>query len=122
MSDLKEMILEYGRRARVAARRLARTSTAQRNAGVCAMAEALVGAEAEILGANQADVEQAAARGLSGAMLERLTLSGARIKAMADGVREVAALPDPVGELIRRWTRPNGPPYWDGSRDRPSLP
>jgi glutamate-5-semialdehyde dehydrogenase len=108
MSDLKEMILEYGRRARVAARRLARTSTAQRNSGVCAMAEALVGAEAEILGANQADVEQAAARGLSGAMLERLTLSGARIKAMADGVREVAALPDPVGELIRRWTRPNG--------------
>jgi glutamate-5-semialdehyde dehydrogenase len=108
MSELKEKILEYGRRARVAARLLARTSTAQRNAGVCAMAEALVGAEADILAANLADVEQAGARGLSGAMLERLTLTGARIKAMADGVREVAALPDPVGELIRRWTRPNG--------------
>ena len=108
MSDLKEMILEYGRRARGAARLLARTSTAQRNAGVCAMADALVGAEAEILAANLADVEQAGARGLSGAMVERLTLSGARVKAMADGVREVAALPDPVGELIRRWTRPNG--------------
>jgi glutamate-5-semialdehyde dehydrogenase len=108
MSELKEMILEYGRRARVAARLLARTSTAQRNAGVCAMADALVEAEAEILAANQADVEQAAARGLSGALLERLTLSGARIQAMAAGVREVAALPDPVGELIRRWTRPNG--------------
>ena len=108
MSELKEMIWEYGRRARVAARVLARTSTAQRNAGVCAMADALVEAEAEILAANQADVEQAAARGLSGALLERLTLSGARIHAMAAGVREVAALPDPVGELIRRWTRPNG--------------
>ena len=108
MSELKEMILEYGRRARVAARLLARTSTAQRNAGVCAMADALVEAEAEILAANQADVEQAAARGLSGALLERLTLSGARIHAMAAGVRVVAALPDPVGELIRRWTRPNG--------------
>ena len=108
MNDLKETVLEYGRRARVAARLLARTSTAQRNAGVCAMADALVEAEGEILAANLADVEQARARGLSGAMLDRLTLSGARIKGMADGVREVAALPDPVGELIRRWTRPNG--------------
>ena len=108
MNDLKETILEYGRRARVAARLLARTSTAQRNAGVCAMADALVEAEGEILEANLADLEQARGRGLSGAMLDRLTLSGARIKGMADGVREVAALPDPVGELIRRWTRPNG--------------
>ncbi len=108
MSDLKEMILEYGRRARVAARQLARTSTEQRNAGVCAMAEALLEAEEDILSANVADLEQARTKGLSGAMLERLTLSGPRIKAMADGVREVAALPDPVGELIRRWTRPNG--------------
>jgi len=72
------------------------------------MADALVEAEGEILAANLADVEQARGRGLSGAMLDRLTLSGARITAMADGVREVAALPDPVGELIRRWTRPNG--------------
>jgi glutamate-5-semialdehyde dehydrogenase len=108
MSELKEKVLDYGRRARVAARLLAQTSTAQRNAGVCAMADALLEAESKILAANQADVEQAAARGLSGAMLERLTLSSARVKAMADGVREVAALPDPVGELIRRWTRPNG--------------
>jgi len=108
MSELKDEVLEYGRRARVAARLLARTSTAQRNAGVCAMADALLGAESEILAANQADVEQATARGLSGAMLERLTLSSTRISAMAVGVREVAALPDPVGELIRRWTRPNG--------------
>jgi glutamate-5-semialdehyde dehydrogenase len=108
MNDLKDTILEYGRRARVAARLLARTNTAQRNAGVCAMADALVEAEGEILAANLADVEQARGRGLSGAMLDRLTLSGARITAMADGVREVAALPDPVGELIRRWTRPNG--------------
>jgi glutamate-5-semialdehyde dehydrogenase len=71
MSDLKEMILEYGRRARVAARQLARTSTAQRTAGVCAMAEALLEAEQAILAANVADLDQARTRGLSGAMLER---------------------------------------------------
>ena len=108
MSDLKQSIIDYGRRARLAARSLAHSSTAQRNAGVCAMADALLEAQSLILAANREDVERARANGLSAAAIDRLTLSEARIKAMAEGVREVAALPDPVGELMRRWTRPNG--------------
>jgi glutamate-5-semialdehyde dehydrogenase len=107
MKTLQEEILDYGRRARSAARVLARTSTQQRNAGVLAMADALLAAEANILAANALDLEQAKERGLSGAMLDRLTLTPKRVEAMADGVRQVAALPDPVGEIIRHWTRPN---------------
>jgi len=79
----------------------------QRNAGVLAMADALLAAEANILAANVLDFEQAKERGLSGAMLDRLTLTPKRVEAMADGVRQVAALPDPVGDIIRHWTRPN---------------
>jgi glutamate-5-semialdehyde dehydrogenase len=108
MNDLKQTIMDYGRRARAAARSLGHSSTAQRNSGVCAMADALVAAQGQILEANREDVERARANGLSGAAIDRLTLSEARIRGMADGVREVAALPDPVGELMRRWTRPNG--------------
>lgn len=108
MSELKQTIVEYGRRARAAARSLAHSSTEQRNTGVCAMADALLEAQSHILVANREDVERARANGLSSAAIDRLTLSEARIKAMAEGVREVASLPDPVGELLRRWTRPNG--------------
>ena len=107
MSTLADTILDYGRRARAAARVLARSSTAQRNAGVIAMAEALVASEADILAANVLDLARAKERGLSGAMLERLALNPKRVAAMAEGVRQVAALPDPVGEIIRRWTPPN---------------
>ncbi|NBV84743.1 MAG: glutamate-5-semialdehyde dehydrogenase [Verrucomicrobia bacterium] len=107
MSTIKETILECGRRARAAARLLSRTSTAQRNAGVLAMADALEAAAGEVLAANALDLALARERGLSGAMLDRLTLNPKRVDAMAQGVREVAALPDPVGEVIRHWTRPN---------------
>ena len=62
----------------------------------------------ETLPANARDVEKAQANGLSGAMLERLMLTEKRLAAMADGIREVADLPDPVGEILRDWTRPNG--------------
>ena len=108
MSDLRETIFEYGRRARSAARVLARTSSEQRNEGVRAMAEALLAGEAAILAANAEDVAQARDRGLSAAMIDRLTLDSKRVAAMARGVREVAELPDPVGEVIRQWKRPNG--------------
>ena len=108
MSDLKTQIEDFGRRARAAARVLARTSREQKDRGLLAMADELVAAAPEILPANARDVEQARANGLSGAMLDRLTLTDARLAAMADGIREVAALPDPVGEIIRDWTRPNG--------------
>ena len=105
---LQEQILDFGRRARAAARLLARASSGQKNRGLLAMADEIVAAAPEILAANARDVEKARAAGLSGAMLERLMLDQARLEAMADGIREVAALPDPVGEILRDWTRPNG--------------
>ena len=72
------------------------------------MADEVVAAAPEILAANAQDVQKAKAAGLSGAMLERLALDPKKLAAMAAGIREVAALPDPVGEIIRDWTRPNG--------------
>jgi glutamate-5-semialdehyde dehydrogenase len=108
MSDLKSQIEDFGRRARAAARVLARTSSEQKNRGLLAMADAVVAAAPAILEANQADTTKAAADSLSKAMIDRLTLTTKRIEAMANGIREVAALPDPVGEVIREWTRPNG--------------
>jgi glutamate-5-semialdehyde dehydrogenase len=105
---LSEQILEFGRRARAAARLMRQIGAEQKNAGLVAMADELVAAEAEILEANARDVEKARAAGLSAAMLDRLTLNSKRLIAMADGVRQVASLPDPVGECIRDWTRPNG--------------
>ena len=108
MSDLKSQIEEFGRRARAAARVLARTSSAQKNAGLLAMADEIVNAAGPILEANAQDLASAAANGLAKPMVERLTLNTKRLEAMADGIRQVAALPDPVGENIRDWTRPNG--------------
>ena len=105
---LQQQIEDFGRRARAAARVLARTSREQKDRGLLAMADELVAAAPEILAANSQDVEKAKAAGLSGAMLERLALDPKKLAAMADGIREVAALPDPVGEIIRDWTRPNG--------------
>ena len=106
--DLARAILEHGQRARAAARALARLDAARKNAGLLAMADALHAAQAEILEASAADVEDARIRTLSAAMIDRLRLDERRLGVMADGVRAVAALEDPVGETIRRWTRPNG--------------
>ncbi|MEO6740966.1 MAG: gamma-glutamyl-phosphate reductase, partial [Chthoniobacteraceae bacterium] len=105
---LADTILDYGRRARTAARQLRLCTTEQKNAGIRAMADELLSAETDILAANAQDLEKATANDLSGAMLERLKLDPKRLAAMADGVRQVADLPDPVGEIIREWTRPNG--------------
>src|SRR3954469_8729250 len=108
MTDLKAQIEDFGRRARAAARVLARTSAAQKNRGLLAMADELVAAADQILEANARDLANAAANGLAGPMVERLTLNTKRLEAMAEGIRQVAALPDPVGEIIKDWTRPNG--------------
>ncbi len=105
---LSEQILDYGRRARAAARALRLCTTEQKNAGIRAMADELLAAESAILAANAQDLEKAKANGLSGAMLERLKLDPKRLAAMADGVRQVADLPDPVGEILKDWTRPDG--------------
>lgn len=96
------------RAAKAAARPLSVASTERKNRALLAMADGLVARAPELLAANAQDLDAARANGLSGPMLDRLTLDEKRIKAMADGLREVAALPDPVGEETERWTRPNG--------------
>ncbi len=106
--NLNDQILDFGKRAKAAARMLRQCTTAQKNDGIKAMADELITAKDAILAANAEDVARATTAGLSAAMIERLTLNPKRITAMADGVREVASLPDPVGEIIRDWTRPNG--------------
>ena len=106
--DLATEIERLGQRARIAARALARLSSGEKNAGLLAMADALHSAQADILAANAADVEDARIKELSAAMIDRLRLDGQRLGVMAAGVRAVAALDDPVGETIRHWTRPNG--------------
>lgn len=107
-NDLQSQILEFGRRARAAARILARTDSEQKNRGLRAMAEALVADRDNILSENKRDLEKGKAAGLSGAMLDRLALNEKRLSAMAEGIRQVAELPDPVREIIKEWTRPNG--------------
>src|SRR5712691_11087540 len=106
--DLKNQILEFGQRARRAARALAQLGTEQKNAALLAMADEIVARTAPILSANEKDLAKASADGLPRAMVDRLTLNPARITAMADGIRQVATLADPVGIVIREWTRPNG--------------
>ena len=83
MSDLKEQILEFGRRARAASRQLARLDAATKNAGLLAMADEVLAAKDEILAANARDVEQGTANGLSKPMLERLTLDEKKLAAIA---------------------------------------
>ena len=105
---LAKQIDEMGSRARLAARLLALCSTGQKNAALQAMADAIESAEPSILAANTKDLEAAPGYGLNESAVDRLRLTPDRIRTMAKGVREVADLPDPVGEVIRAWTRPNG--------------
>ena len=108
MKNLAEHVLELGRRARIASRNLAKHSRAHKDAGLVAMADALRAAGREILNANAYDVTEAVAKGLSVALVDRLTLNPARLATMAQQIRDVAALPDPGGEILKSWTRPNG--------------
>jgi len=105
--DLKSEVLTYGRHARAAARSLARMSSESKNAALLAMADQLCASTGAVLLANGKDVEQATADHLSLAMVDRLKLDEKRIRVMADGIRQVAALEDPVGKVIAEWTRPN---------------
>lgn len=107
-SEIQQSILDMGRRARAAAHELVKLTSAEKNAILLAMADGIEAREAGILEANEKDLERARANGLGSAMVDRLTLNPKRLKDIADAVREVAALPDPVGELLSEWTRPNG--------------
>ena len=101
-------IAASGSRAKQASRHLALASTAGKNAALTAAADLLVERAPEILEANAADVASAEQDGTSAAVVDRLRLSRPRIAAMAAGLLQVAALPDPVGEIVEGWTRPNG--------------
>jgi glutamate-5-semialdehyde dehydrogenase len=94
--------------ARSAARVLATAGGEQKQRALCAMADGLIAARAPLLLANAEDVAAARATGHPAAFIDRLTLTDQRIQAMARGVRQVADLPDPVGEIPRMWRRPNG--------------
>lgn len=95
-------------RAKVAASELAVCRTAARNAWLLASADALLSRSDEVLAANDADVKAAPSHGLSAASIDRLTLTQARIRAAAEGLRQIAALPDPIGEVREGGVRPNG--------------
>ena len=105
---LHDEMVAIGTRSAAAARRLACLSAAKKNAVLLAMADAIESSRDAIGEANARDLESARAEGLPAPMLERLTLTGVRIADMAKGLRDVAALKDPVGRIIRRWKRPNG--------------
>lgn len=103
-----ELVQAKAQAAKQAAAKLAVTSTAVKNAALLAMAAALEAQQSEILAANKRDMTAAAAKGMKSSMLDRLKLTAERISGMADGLRQVAGLADPVGNVIDGKTLPNG--------------
>jgi glutamate-5-semialdehyde dehydrogenase len=101
-------VLEAARRAKTAAAALAPLNREAKDAGLHAIADALARAADDVLAANAQDVDAGRAAGTSEALLDRLALTPARVEAMADGLRHVATLPDPVGEVVRGSSLPNG--------------
>ena len=101
-------VAELGARAHLASRILATASTAQKDDALAGAADLLVARGAEILEANDRDVERARAEGATATVVDRLRLSEAKVEGMASGLRQVASLADPVGEIVGGWTRPNG--------------
>ena len=105
---LRAQVLEMGERARAASRALAKASTAAKNRALLAAADALVAREKTLLAANAKDVKGARAEGRDDAFIDRLKLTAKAIEAMAQGLREIANLPDPVGEVTELRNRPSG--------------
>lgn len=108
MPTLQETIHQMGRQARAAAYQLAKLTSDEKNAILRAMAAALRGSAPALLDANDRDLAAGVAHGLSAAMLDRLRLDATRVEAMAAGIEQVATLPDPVGQVMATWERPNG--------------
>jgi glutamate-5-semialdehyde dehydrogenase len=108
VSSIQETIHQMGRQARAAAYKLAQLSSDEKNAILREMAAAIRQRVPELLAANAKDLEAGCAKGLSAAMLDRLMLDEKRIEAMAAGIDQVATLPDPVGQILDSWARPNG--------------
>jgi len=106
--NLRDQVRQLGADALAASRELAKLSTDQKNAVLESMADELIARSDGIIDANVKDLSAAREKNLSKAMVDRLTLTPERVRAIAGGVRQVAALPDPVGEVIGSWERPNG--------------
>jgi len=101
-------ILEICKKARTASAILAQLSTEAKDRALCKMANSLQANADKIISANEEDVQFAKKRGMKAAMLDRLALNEKKIENMANCIREVSALPDPVGEIVKTWIRPNG--------------
>jgi len=108
LEDLEQQVIDIARKARIASERVSELSTREKNAWLMRCAERLTDAKAEILAANAVDLERAASSGISGPMLKRLELSDGKWNDMIAGLRDVAALPDPVGRVESSAVRPNG--------------
>jgi glutamate-5-semialdehyde dehydrogenase len=106
--SLEDQVIDLARKARAASARVAELSTREKNAWLIRCAERLADAKADILAANRIDLERAAGSGISGPMLKRLELSDGKWGDMLAGLRDVAALPDPVGKIESAAVRPNG--------------
>jgi glutamate-5-semialdehyde dehydrogenase len=102
------MLEETGRKAKAAARVLAAATTEEKNSALLKIADALEAQCGKILAANAEDMENGRAKGMSASLLDRLMLDESRVRGMADGVRNVASLPDPVGRILSDQVRPNG--------------
>jgi len=106
--DIRELVTAKAREAKEGARALLKASTDKKNRVLLRMADAILDSAAFLKEENVKDTEAARDKGLSSAMIDRLTLTDKRISEMAEGLREIAALPDPAGEIVRMWQRPNG--------------
>ena len=107
-ADIHQMMAEMGARAKAASKALALASTDAKNKALTVAAQELRTSRADILEANAKDIEFGEKKGLTGAMIDRLVLNRERIEAIAKGLEDIAALPDPVGDVIAEWDRPNG--------------
>jgi len=106
--DIKSIVFDKAKKAKQAARVLATTSAVMKNEALISMANGLISAAKELKQENEKDLKYAHEKGLSSALIDRLTLTDNRIDGMASGLKEIAALPDPVGEITHMWQRPNG--------------
>jgi glutamate-5-semialdehyde dehydrogenase len=106
--DIQSYMHSIGRAARAASRAMAKAETAAKNRALMTMAQAVERDISRLLDANRKDVDAARAKGLAAAMVDRLTLNAKNVSAMAEGLRQIAQLPDPVGEISGMSYRPSG--------------
>ena len=106
--DIRKYVLRKALDAKEGARLIAKASSKQKNETLVMMVEALQKRSKELISENKKDIQYAEGKGLSKALIDRLRLTEKRINEMAQGLIEVAALPDPTGEIIKMWKRPNG--------------